>query len=441
VTAATGTAATALAAARQVADAVLYEGYLLYPYRASAAKNQVRWQFGVLSPAGAAEAGLGEQAALHAELLLRAGPDARLELRVRCLQVQDRAVQAATPAGFADVDELRAGGAHWVPWQEAVPRELPGGPFTVDELRAGLTVALAVPGGEETEELPAGRLVRTRQPLAAELAVRAERVDGHLRLTLDLRNTAVVDPAETTREQAARRAWVSTHLLVALSGGSVVSLVDPPPEAASAAASCRNRGWWPALVGDGLALVAPIILPDRAAVAPESHGDFFDATEIDEMLTLRVMTLTEEEKAAARGTDPRAAAIIDRCDRLPDGDLARLHGTRRDPVPGREPGAPWWDPGADASVSPATDSVLIAGVPVAKGSRVRLRPTRRADAQDIFLAGQEARVTAVLSDVDGEVHVAVVLVDDPAADLHDWYGRYWYFAPDEVEPLPSEVAP
>ena len=77
---------------------------------------------------------------------------------------------------------------------------------------------------------------------------------------------------------------------------------------------------------------------------------------------------------------------------------------------------------------------------MAKGSRVRLRPTRRADAQDIFLAGQVARVTAVLSDVDGETHVAVVLEDDPAADLHDWYGRYWYFAPDEIEPLP-EAAP
>ena len=45
-------------------------------------------------------------------------------------------------------------------------------------------------------------------------------------------------------------------------------------------------------------------------------------------------------------------------------------------------------------------------------------------------------MTAVLSDVDGGVHVAVVLVDDPAADLHDWYGRYLYFAPDELEPLP-----
>ena len=153
------------------------------------------------------------------------------------------------------------------------------------------------------------------------------------------------------------------------------------------------------------------------------------------------MTLTDEEKAAARGTDPRAAAIIDRCDAMPPDVLDRLHGaspaatcTRagaaatcrggtRAPTHPSSPGAPtpsWW---------PASRS--------RKGTRVVLRPTRRADAQDMFLAGQVAVVTAVLSDVDGETHVAVVLEDDPAADLHDWYGRYWYFAPDELEPLPD----
>jgi hypothetical protein len=103
-------------------------------------------------------------------------------------------------------------------------------------------------------------------------------------------------------------------------------------------------------------------------------------------------------------------------------------------------GIPWWDPEADASVQPGVDAVVIDGVPVARNSRVRLHPSRRADAHDIFFAGQEARVTAVLSDVDGAVHVAVVLLDDPAGDLHDWYGRYLYFAPDELEPLDAAPA-
>lgn len=92
----------------------------------------------------------------------------------------------------------------------------------------------------------------------------------------------------------------------------------------------------------------------------------------------------------------------------------------------------------DAEVSPDTDSVIVAGVEVAKNSLVRLHPQRRADAQDLFFDGRTARVTSVLFDVDGGTHVAVVILDDPAADLHDWYGRYLYFDPDEIEPLAAE---
>jgi hypothetical protein len=125
-------------------------------------------------------------------------------------------------------------------------------------------------------------------------------------------------------------------------------------------------------------------------------------------------------------------------------DLQQLHGVFRDPHgAGGEAGppdgsteqTPWWDPEADSAVRPEQDSVLVGDVEVRKGTLVRVRPSRRADAQDIFFADQVARVTAVLNDVDGGTHVALVLVDDPAADLHDWYGRYFYFAPDEIEPL------
>ena len=101
---------------------------------------------------------------------------------------------------------------------------------------------------------------------------------------------------------------------------------------------------------------------------------------------------------------------------------------------------PWWDPEREAAVDPATDAVTIAGTRVSRGSLVLLRPSRRADAQDLFLAGQTGRVTGVHLDVDGATHVAVVLVDDPAADLHEWYGRYLYFGPEELEPLGATVA-
>jgi hypothetical protein len=195
-------------------------------------------------------------------------------------------------------------------------------------------------------------------------------------------------------------------------------------------------------------LSSPISLYDHPEIAPESPGDLFDATEIDEILSLRTMALTDEEKAEARATDGRAAAIIDRVDAMPGEVLERLHGAIRYlrtvtgedvddiPVIPEVPSAPWWDPGADASVSPDTDCVMVAGVAVSRGSRVRLQPgTRRTDAQDMFLAGRTARVEAVLFDVDGEQYMAVTLDDDPGADLHVSHGRFLYFHPDEVAPL------
>jgi hypothetical protein len=202
-------------------------------------------------------------------------------------------------------------------------------------------------------------------------------------------------------------------------------------------------------------LAAPIILPDYPQVAQESPGELYDGTEIDEILTLRTLALSDAEKAEARATDPRAAALIDRVDAMDAPTMEQLHGTiramsahRPASGPARPAGpagdgehVPWWDPGADASVSPGTDSVFVSGQRVARGSRVTLRPgARRADAQDMFLAGRAALVEAVLVDVDDTTYLAVTLADDPAADLQSAHGRFLYFSPDEVEPDTSQTS-
>ena len=120
------TAPDPFVAARAVADAVLYEGYVLYPYRASAQKNQLRWQFGVLVPPAWAAADASERSAMRTEVVIDPGGDATLTVRVRCLQVQHRQIESASPAGdaFEPVDELEVDGTRWVPWDEAVEHEI-----------------------------------------------------------------------------------------------------------------------------------------------------------------------------------------------------------------------------------------------------------------------------------------------------------------------------
>lgn len=448
--------------ARQVADAILYEGYLLYPYRASAQKNQERFQFGVLMPPRYAQVDPNEPSASQTECILECKASAELTATVRFLQVQRRTVLAAP--GLAEVSSLRAGGTEHTPWDEAAEREQQVTAQVSELLAGGVEVPFTVPGGVDEEDLagPGGelaRLARRRESLSAVIRLTADRLPGPygaLRVRLVLANRT--EPAGTLARRADGLpfALVAAHALLCVPGGRFLSMTDPPEWAAPAVSECVNTGTWPVLAGPAgcteLILSSPVILYDHPEIAAESAGQLYDSTEIDEILTLRTLTLTDAEKQEARATDPRAAELMDRLDHLPPEMLERMHGAIRYLRPagpaaagtergrGADPSvagqAPWWDPGADQSVSPETDHVVIAGVRVARGSRVRMCPgTRRADAQDFFLAGRTALVEAVLFDVDGQIHLALIPDDDPAADLQRSHGRFLYFSPDEVAPI------
>ncbi len=454
--------------ARAVADAVLYEGYLLYPYRASAGKNQLRWQFGVVAPRPYAMSDGSEDWVMQTDCVVDPGADSRLDVRVRCLRVQERRVEsAADPDGsaFDPVASLDVDGALVTSFDEATEEEIDLADIALADLvDAEREVAFELGVSQHEERLRtadgqlAGRIVRCRRAVTGVLRLSAYRTSGPFPLArLRVRVENVTDWAEegAHRDDVVRRSMVAVHTLVAVRGGSFVSLFDPPEFAKTAVAECENLHTFPVLVGDpgrhDVLLSSPVTLYDYAEVAPESAGEFYDSTEIDEMLALRVMTLTDDEKREARGTDPRAAAIVDRCDIMPKEVFERLHGAVRylrdvaAPVadddfptfatPDDPPAQPWWDPGVDGEVDPFEDTVWIGEAEVGRGSTVRLRPTQRADAHDMFLIGRSAHVHAVLQDVDGNTQLAVTVDDDPASDMHQWYGRYLYFAPSEVEAL------
>ncbi|MDQ0994208.1 hypothetical protein [Streptomyces sp. V3I7] len=447
-----------------VADAVLYEGYLLYPYRRSSTKNRVRWQFGVLfprewveqsGPVAPSVSGSADSWYQRTECLLRVRrPGAVVRIKVRCLQMQHKQVEEAGRDGAPRaVASLRTGdGQTHLTFDEAVPREVELALPLDGLLRREHTVTLEAEADETDEPLPdgVGRIVRRREAVRGDVGVVAERLsEDVVRLRVRTTNAAPAPDPSTPRDEALRRALIATHTLLACEGAEFVSLIDPPADLCEHARACRNEFTFPVLGGGSPAttgpavLSAPIILSDHPQVAPESPGDLHDAAEIDEILTLRTMLLTDEEKREARATDARAAAILDRVDTMPQEVFARLHGAVRSlapatphaagPAPER---ATWWQEGADEGLSPTTDTVLVDGVPVGKGSRVRLCPRGRgADAQDMFLVGRTAEVAAVFHDVDGSTHVAVTVDGDPAAELHTWYGRFHYFRPDELTPL------
>lgn len=257
-----------------IARAVLYEGYLLYPYRPSAVKNRMRWTIGGVHPPASAE-----PSEIGTECLLE-GAGAGVQAELRYLQ----------PGAGA----------------EAVERRRPCPPGRHGFVEAGI----------------AGETELALEPLGPGLQRVSVRVANHTRLD-----------AGAGREMWLPFTMASAHLALRARGGRFVSMTDPPGELAGAAAACRQQGLWPVLVGSAedraCMLAAPIILEDFPRIAPESHGDLFDGTEIDEILTLRILTLTEAEKAEIRRTDERARRLLERTEGLTPDQLLQLHGRVR----------------------------------------------------------------------------------------------------------------
>ncbi len=344
----------------QIANAVLYEGYILYPYRSSSVKNQQRWNFGALCPHSYSQAQRGTEAwTMQTECLVAGTDDTTLDVKIRFLHLLTREVgrltapQSALQTGAATdlqmVAALEVGGRIYQTWQEAVEREvsLPG--IKLHELVAQpqrqIFTFLAKQEQEylhEPDGQTVGVLVRQQQAIEGSIEVAAERVREQLyRVCVRILNqTALADAARKSRDEALMRSLVSTHTILSVRAGAFVSLLEPPEELKEIAASCQNVGTWPVLVGDegarDLLLSSPIILYDYPQIAPESAGDLFDGTEIDEILTLRIMTLTDEEKREMRGVDERARQLLERTEQLPAEQMMKLHGAMRSVHPREE---------------------------------------------------------------------------------------------------------
>jgi hypothetical protein len=175
--------------------------------------------------------------------------------------------------------------------------------------------------------------VRSWQPLEGAVELRAERLAaGLFRTAVRIANTTPW--AGGPRAEVLRRTFCSCHTVLRAHGGAFVSQTDPPEPLRAAAAACRNEGAWPVLVGEPgerhTVLASPIILEDHPRVAPESPGDLFDGGEIDQLLVLNILALTDAEKAEMRDSDPRTREILERTERLTEAQLMRLHGAIRE---------------------------------------------------------------------------------------------------------------
>lgn len=349
----------------KIADAVLYEGYILYPYRPSAVKNQQRWNFGALCPESYSVAQRGTESwTMQTECLVQPSSFMTLDVKVRFLHLLEREVYAVnechlpiaycghsrfgnSDAHLVMVPALEVNGKLFQTWQEAIERDVLLPEISVESAaKEPARQTFSFPASETTELLrdessgdTVGAIVRRQQAVEGTILVNANPQGNQLfKLNIQILNlTPLENAGQRSRDEALMRSFASTHTILTIANGEFVSLLDPPDAFREAAAGCSNIGTYPVLVGEegsrDCMLSSPIILYDYPQIAPESAGELCDGTEIDEILTLRIMTLTDEEKREMRGSDELARRILERTETLPLEQLMKMHGVMKEALP------------------------------------------------------------------------------------------------------------
>ena len=392
---------------------------------------------------------------MQTQCLLRSrGEMPTLEVRVRFLHPMARTVGLLSapvpelpaniePGSFSLVPELRIDDKLYQTWQEAIEREARTPRQPLDSLaNQMLSVpfqflgSLAFDPIRDGQSQVIGAIIRRQQSVQGTINIAVQRVDREVfKINVNIENHTPVSQSDLNQqEEVLMRTFASTHTILESDRGEFLSLMDPPEAYAEATATCSNVGTWPVLVGDkekgetSTMLSSPIILYDYPEIAPESPGEFFDGTEIDEILALRVLTMTDQEKWEMSQVDEHARQILNRTEALPEEDFWKMHGTIR----GNK-----FSPEDFFNPNTRLENVMVKGRDLMVGDRVRISPHGRADVMDLALQGKIALIESIEQDAENRVYLALVLEEDPGKDLGMLRqpGHRFFYGLNEVEPL------
>lgn len=402
-----------------IVNAVLYEGYILYPYRASSKKNcRERFTFGRVYPQDYSDSENGaEPCLIQTECLLEEKGEApEVEVTVRFLQPMWREVGVISErdGSFHAVPELLVEGTLHQSWQEAIEREV--------TVSLGTSSRFSFPASRTTEAISAtAAIVRRSEAVKGVVEAQGTEVgEGVFKITVTVLNRTGLDEILCKDQQGVlMRTFASTHTILRAKKGGFLSMLERSEKFEEIRLKCRNIGTFPVLVEDGRTMLSsPIILYDYPQIAPQSVGSFFDGTEIDEMLTLRVLTMTDSEKREMRNVDEYARRLLERTETAGAESLMKMHGVMQ-----------FFNP------NKPLETVLADGRELRTGGKVRIRPKNRADAMDMMLSGKIAIIEAIEQDAEDRVHLALVLEDDPGKDLGmaRQPGHRFFYLVEEVE--------
>ncbi|MGA8217650.1 MAG: hypothetical protein WB771_03715, partial [Solirubrobacterales bacterium] len=377
-------------------------GYALYPYTPGV-KNATPTPFGIVYPPEYAETQPAAFSMLRLEAVLRGEPDARLHGAVLFLQA--------------------SGERH-----EAAERSLEFPPTTLAEL-AREPVRRPFEFRSEGGSVLRGRAAMRAEPLSAGLT--------RVRLCVHNETEMPGDAATASRGEALRHSLISTHPLLEADGGRFVSPLEREGAEGEASLASDPLNTFPVLVGDQdeAVLGAAIVLPDHPELAPESLGNLFDNTEIEEALLLHVHALSDDEREEISSQDPAVREMIERAESTTGDEIIGLHGRLTYKEPEEDAVAHPPSPPEGLDEIQGEREITAAGTTVRLGDKIVLRPGTEGDVYDKILHGRTATVERIYRGYDERVYLGVTVDDDPGQDLLRETGRYLFFFADEVEPV------
>ncbi len=281
----------------KIADAILYEGYNLFPFRKSALKNRKRFNFGIVSPQSWAENRENETYFQQTEaLIFSEKEDFEISVKVRFLQIENQN------------DD----------WQKVLPRTVERKFNSAEVLKEKSAFDFEFSTEENFREI------------SGEIEIFAEKPEENpFKLNLNLSNKT--DLENHFEENILPSSFVSTHSILQIENGRFISLLETKKELEKYAKSLENIGVFPVLVGDkekqNAMLSSPIILYDFPEVSESSFDNFFDGTEIDELMVLSILALSDAEKEEIKKTDEKAAKILEKLEKADAQDLLKLHAS------------------------------------------------------------------------------------------------------------------
>ena len=323
----------------RIANTVIYEGYRLFPYSPSAIKNTRPSLFGVVYPEDFNRQDQSAGAHMQTECIMQGTDASELNVTLRFLQLKEMAF--AMPDFAEGKDHVQNRDERAFSMHGYHEKKIETGSLRISELETGRNFAIEFEQESKAETLrnatekPIATCISRLSRLKGSMSVLASRVEGTkdlFKISVRISNTTPLkNLKELDRDSVLRQSFLSTHLILRAQNGEFLSLTEMDGDIKKIAKGCNNVNMWPVLATkeNDVMLSSPIILYDYPEIAPESTGDFFDSTEIEEYLLLHIAMLSDEEKEKFSQGDERLRAAFENAKKIGQDEMLKLHGTFR----------------------------------------------------------------------------------------------------------------